>query len=328
MSPRPSAVRSAGNRRGPGRDGTLRNETVAHGCGPEPVAGVSGLRGIPVGALETAAQPRFFAGWSSPPCSCSALFIRMSAPSCSPGLSGLRGLSLSAGGGLGETAAIFVSLCEAGWEPGKHHSTPNGSNSLRGEFVHDDVWAIINNPDVRPGSSLSNIFFNDFWGKRMADNTSHKSYRPLCILTFKLNIALGGMTPLYFHVVNVCLHCAVTSLLMRTCERSVFDDSRPAFLTALLFAVHPIHTEAVSGIVGRADVLACLLFLLTFLSYIRSIDRSCSGESAPPTVSYWSLLLSLLLGTCAMLVKETGVTVFGVCVLYDGLVLCHKPLLS
>lgn len=59
------------------------------------------------------------------------------------------------------------------------------SNSLRGELVHDDVWAIVNNPDVRPGSSLRNIFSNDFWGKRMADNTSHKSYRPLCILTFK-----------------------------------------------------------------------------------------------------------------------------------------------
>ncbi|XP_064200587.1 protein O-mannosyl-transferase TMTC1-like [Anguilla rostrata] len=200
------------------------------------------------------------------------------------------------------------------------------SNSIRGEFVHDDVWAILNNPDVRPGSSLRNIFFNDFWGKRMADNTSHKSYRPLCILTFKLNIALAGMTALHFHVVNVCLHCAVSSLLMYVCERCVFDDSRLAFLSSLLFAVHPIHTEAVSGIVGRADVLACMLFLLAFLSYIRSVGEGYSGESAPPTVSSWSLLLSLLLGTCAMLVKETGITVFGVCVLYDGLVLSHKPL--
>ncbi|XP_036376086.1 protein O-mannosyl-transferase TMTC1-like [Megalops cyprinoides] len=200
------------------------------------------------------------------------------------------------------------------------------SNSLRGEFVHDDVWAIINNPDVRPGSSLRNIFFNDFWGKRMADNTSHKSYRPLCVLTFKLNVVLGGMTPLYFHMVNVCLHCAVTSLLMYVCERTAFEDGRLAFLTALLFAVHPIHTEAVSGIVGRADVLACLLFLLAFLSYVRSVDRACPEDSVPPTVSSCSLLLSLLLGTCAMLVKETGVTVFGVCVVYDGLVLCHKPL--
>uniref|UniRef100_A0A8D3BNL9 dolichyl-phosphate-mannose--protein mannosyltransferase n=1 Tax=Scophthalmus maximus TaxID=52904 RepID=A0A8D3BNL9_SCOMX len=193
--------------------------------------------------------------------------------------------------------------------------------SLRGELVHDDVWAILNNPDTRPGSRLGNIFSNDFWGKRMADNTSHKSYRPLCILTFKLNILLGGTTPLYFHMVNVCLHCAVTGLLMHMCKCCVFEDSRLAFITALLFAVHPVHTEAVSGVVGRADVLACLLFLLTFLSYVRIIIQGC--DSLPCTVSFSSLLLSLVLGTCAMLVKETGVTVFGVCVLYDALVLCQ-----
>uniref|UniRef100_A0A3Q1B468 dolichyl-phosphate-mannose--protein mannosyltransferase n=1 Tax=Amphiprion ocellaris TaxID=80972 RepID=A0A3Q1B468_AMPOC len=205
--------------------------------------------------------------------------------------------------------AVLVALCVLCY-----------SNSLRGELVHDDVWAIINNPDVRPGSSLGNIFSNDFWGKRMADNTSHKSYRPLCILTFKLNVLLGGMTPLYFHIVNMCLHCAVTCLLMQTCERCVFEDSRLAFITALLFAVHPVHTEAVSGIVGRADVLACLLFLLTFLSYVRSVGECDSEDSLPSTVSTWSLLISLLLGTCAMLVKETGITVFGVCLLYDALI--------
>ncbi|XP_063073013.1 protein O-mannosyl-transferase TMTC1 isoform X1 [Engraulis encrasicolus] len=201
------------------------------------------------------------------------------------------------------------------------------SNSVRGEFVHDDVWAITNNPDVRPGSSLRSIFSNDFWGKRMSDNTSHKSYRPLCILTFKLNILLGGMEPFHFHVVNVCLHCAVTAMLLHTCECCVFEDRRLAFLTALLFAVHPIHTEAVSGIVGRADVLACLLFLLTFLSYIRSVSVCDSEEDLPRLASVGYLLLSLALGTCAMLVKETGITVFGVCVLYDALVLCRKPFL-
>ncbi|KAF0029544.1 hypothetical protein F2P81_018649 [Scophthalmus maximus] len=202
------------------------------------------------------------------------------------------------------------------------------SSSLRGELVHDDVWAILNNPDTRPGSRLGNIFSNDFWGKRMADNTSHKSYRPLCILTFKLNILLGGTTPLYFHMVNVCLHCAVTGLLMHMCKCCVFEDSRLAFITALLFAVHPVHTEAVSGVVGRADVLACLLFLLTFLSYVRGVGVSVSEDSLPCTVSFSSLLLSLVLGTCAMLVKETGVTVFGVCVLYDALVLCRRPLIN
>ncbi|XP_025926176.1 transmembrane and TPR repeat-containing protein 1 [Apteryx rowi] len=151
----------------------------------------------------------------------------------------------------------------------------------------------------------------------MAENTSHKSYRPLCVLTFKLNILLGGMNPFYFHAVNVILHCLVTLVLMYTCDKAVFKDCRLAFVTALFFAVHPIHTEAVTGIVGRADVLACLLFLLAFLSYNRSVDQLYVGEHFPPTASPFFLLLSLFLGTCAMLVKETGVTVFGVCLVYD-----------
>uniref|UniRef100_A0A8C3WSZ2 dolichyl-phosphate-mannose--protein mannosyltransferase n=1 Tax=Catagonus wagneri TaxID=51154 RepID=A0A8C3WSZ2_9CETA len=190
--------------------------------------------------------------------------------------------------------------------------------SLQGEFVHDDVWAIVNNPDVRPGAPLRwGIFSNDFWGKGMAENTSHKSYRPLCVLTFKLNIFLTGMNPFYFHAVNVILHCLVTLVLMYTCDKTVFKNRGLAFVTALLFAVHPVHTEAVAGIVGRADVLACLLFLLAFLSYNRSVDQCHAGECFSPTASPFFLLLSLFLGTCAMLVKETGITVFGVCLVYD-----------
>nr|XP_015091213.1 protein O-mannosyl-transferase TMTC1 isoform X3 [Vicugna pacos] len=158
----------------------------------------------------------------------------------------------------------------------------------------------------------------------MAENTSHKSYRPLCVLTFKLNTFLTGMNPFYFHAVNVVLHCLVTLVLMYTCDKTVFKNRGLAFVTALLFAVHPIHTEAVAGIVGRADVLACLLFLLAFLSYNRSVDQCCAGERVPPTASPFFLLLSLFLGTCAMLVKETGITVFGVCLVYDLFSLSHN----
>ncbi|XP_053834406.1 protein O-mannosyl-transferase TMTC1 [Vidua macroura] len=223
----------------------------------------------------------------------------------------------SAGGRRGgaAAAAVLAGLCALCY-----------GNSLRGEFVHDDVWAIVNNPDVRAAAPVSAAFANDFWGKRMAENTSHKSYRPLCVLTFKLNILLAGMNPFYFHAVNVILHCLVTLVLMYTCDKAVFKDCRLAFVTALFFAVHPIHTEAVTGIVGRADVLACLLFLLAFLSYNRSVDQLYVGEHFPPTASPFFLLLSLFLGTCAMLVKETGVTVFGVCLVYDFFSLSYNGL--
>lgn len=91
------------------------------------------------------------------------------------------------------------------------------SNSLHGELVHDDVWAIVNNPDVRPGSSLRNIFTNDFWGKRMADNTSHKSYRPLCILTFRqvlLSSRSKHLATRIMLLVPVAGHCNIKSVLL------------------------------------------------------------------------------------------------------------------
>lgn len=208
--------------------------------------------------------------------------------------------------------ALVAGLCFAG--------------SLFGEFVHDDIWAILNNPDSRGESNLSSVFRNDFWGKAMNDNTSHKSYRPLCVLSFRMNVYFWGLDPFYFHLVNVVLHCLVSSLLCYICSRTVFDDRRPALGTALLFAVHPVHTEAVAGIVGRADVLACLLFLLAFLSYIRSVETDGVTDRFPGTRSPFLLLLSLVLGTCAMLVKETGITVFGVCLVYDLQVLCLRRL--
>lgn len=58
-------------------------------------------------------------------------------------------------------------------------------NSLDGELVHDDIPAIMNNMDLRPETPIMGIFMNDYWGKPMSDNTSHKSYRPITVLTFR-----------------------------------------------------------------------------------------------------------------------------------------------
>ncbi|XP_068133728.1 protein O-mannosyl-transferase TMTC1 isoform X2 [Hyperolius riggenbachi] len=222
--------------------------------------------------------------------------------------------SLLSGGDLGAWTfalpAVVAGLCFA--------------RSLAGEFVHDDIWAILNNPDSRGETNLSSVFRNDFWGKSMSDNTSHKSYRPLCVMSFRINVFLWGLDPFYFHVVNVILHGLASSLLCYVCSVTVFEDRRLALAAALLFAVHPVHTEAVAGIVGRADVLACLLFLLAFLSYIRSVETDSTADHFPGTRSPLLLLLSLLLGTCAMLMKETGITVFGVCLVYDFQILCLR----
>uniref|UniRef100_UPI00358F7ACC protein O-mannosyl-transferase TMTC1 n=1 Tax=Myxine glutinosa TaxID=7769 RepID=UPI00358F7ACC len=190
-------------------------------------------------------------------------------------------------------------------------------NSLRGDFVHDDTFAIVGNPDAWPGSPLARLFGNDFWGKPLTDSRSHKSYRPLCVLTFRLNACISGVEPLGFHVLNVLLHTVATLLFLCTCRVAVFTRKHPARLAALLFASHPVHCEAVAGIVGRADVLACVLYLLTFLTYVKSLAAYSADSVCLQTVRPGLLVTSLALGTCAMFAKETGVTVLGVCVGYD-----------
>lgn len=58
-------------------------------------------------------------------------------------------------------------------------------NSLNGDFVHDDIPAIVTNGDVVGPNSLKQLFLDDFWGTPMADPNSHKSYRPLTTLSFR-----------------------------------------------------------------------------------------------------------------------------------------------
>lgn len=84
-------------------------------------------------------------------------------------------------------------------------------------------------------------------------------------------------------------------------------------ISGVLFSIHPIHTEAVAGIVGRADVLCGAFFLLTLLSYKRYCVERQSGRSG----RYLWLLLTVLLMAASTLSKEIGITVLGVCVLYD-----------
>ncbi|CAH2063913.1 unnamed protein product, partial [Iphiclides podalirius] len=178
------------------------------------------------------------------------------------------------------------------------------ANSLGGEFVHDDIPAIVSNSDVTGGSSALGILRNDFWGTPMSDPNSHKSYRPLTTLSFRLNYLLCGLSAWWWHVCNVGLHAACCVLVART-GAVVARLQRPfAALAALLFAVHPIHTEAVTGVVGRADVLACVLFLSSLLLY--------HGSSGKHRV--WP---SVLLAALSMLAKETGLTALLFNVIFD-----------
>ena len=62
------------------------------------------------------------------------------------------------------------------------------SPALQNDFVHDDIPAIVRNPDVQGKTGLIALFKNDFWGKAMSEKTSHKSYRPLTVFTYRYDM--------------------------------------------------------------------------------------------------------------------------------------------
>ncbi|XP_032436374.1 protein O-mannosyl-transferase TMTC2 [Xiphophorus hellerii] len=186
-------------------------------------------------------------------------------------------------------------------------------NTLGADFCYDDSRAIKTNQDLLPETPWTNIFYDDFWGTLLTHSGSHKSYRPLCTLSFRLNYAVGGLEPWGYHAVNVALHGAVT-VLFTSLARLLLGGGPWSLLAGLLFASHPVHTEAVAGVVGRADEGAALFFLLSLLCYVRHCGLR--GHAGPWRLAAW-LLSSLACAACSMLWKELGVTVLAVAALYD-----------
>lgn len=164
-------------------------------------------------------------------------------------------------------------------------------NTLGNALVYDDLELLTKNTLVRDPFDLGTIFGNSYWGETRDSNL----YRPLTTWSFALNyranILLGrpGVAPLGFHLLNVLLHGVVGCLLFLW----LLKLDIPAWVglsAALLFAAHPIHTEAVAGVVGRAELLATgwgLLFLILHrrrrlmpLAGVAYFLALCSKESA------------------------------------------------
>eukprot|EP00727_Mastigamoeba_balamuthi_P005205 m51a1_g14683 putative transmembrane and tpr repeat-containing protein 3 (505) ;mRNA; f:81143-83236 len=193
------------------------------------------------------------------------------------------------------------------------------SNALDNSFCFDDRYAIVRNPDVSPASPLSDLLSHDFWGQDVSQPDSHKSYRPVTVLSFRLNrlllSAAPGETPdsmaPAFHRANVALHalaCAAVYAVALACSGG---DAWAATAASALFAVHPVHVEAVTGVVGRADLLCVLFSAAAYLLYARC--------ARPDGTRVCLLLLSAACVVAAALCKETGLTMAAVLVAHDVL---------
>ena len=122
-------------------------------------------------------------------------------------------------------------------------------------FLHDDVAIIGENPLVRESGRILEAFQHDYWAVIETNERRDRLYRPLTIASFALNHAAGGLDPLGYRIINALFHALASLALFWLCIR--FGLSRGAAgAVSLLFALHPVHTEAVNAVVARADLMA------------------------------------------------------------------------
>ena len=177
-------------------------------------------------------------------------------------------------------------------------------NSLGGALLYDDVPDVVRNRLVRD-FEVARIFTEPSWATWVG--IGYAGYRPVTTLSFALNHAVHGLAPAGYHVVNVALHAGVSALLVLLLVRLGLTLA-VAGLAGALFATHPVHTEAVASVVGRADLLAALLAFLAWLALVQ-------GERV--AVSIPRALAAAALMVLAVLAKESAVAIVAVIVAMD-----------
>jgi len=157
------------------------------------------------------------------------------------------------------------------------------SNSLSGEFIYDDYLVLSHSLFSQPLKFFK--FFNEPY---FEDFVKAGLYRPLTQISFALNF-LFGSSPTSFHVINVLLHI-VNSILIFILLIKLKFNVRLSSIVSFLFLILPIHIEAVSSIVGRAELL---VFFFSILSIILFLDSK--------------YITSTLFFFLALLSKETAI---------------------
>jgi len=176
------------------------------------------------------------------------------------------------------------------------------ANTLDGALMYDDTNAVVRNALVRAGD-LGAIFTEASWWRE-----GHgRGWRPVTTTSFALNHMAHGFAPRGYHAVNLLLHAGVSVLVLLTLAAAT-GRALVALVAALLFALHPVHTEAVASVVGRSELLAAAGFFLAWWCFLR---RDAGG------VRLWDAA-GVAAFAAGLLAKENAVTLLPVLVLADA----------
>jgi protein O-mannosyl-transferase len=210
-------------------------------------------------------------------------------------------------------------------------------NTLLNGFVYDDIFQVVKNPWITDVKYIPDFFLTKTWGYTGIGPSNY--YRPMMHLVYMLDYYVFGLEPWGFHLVNILLHACVSVLVFLLASRLfvqfekgggrssdvpaasgraddipqqvfslfTFHDSRSfAFIAALLFAVHPIHTEAVAWVAGLPELAFTFFYLLSFYFFI---------WSGPEMKAFY--LLSVASFFISTLFKETALTLPVIFLAYD-----------
>jgi protein O-mannosyl-transferase len=167
------------------------------------------------------------------------------------------------------------------------------ANAVLNNFTLDDRGVILKNPLVASLSGVWRGWVHSYW----PENLPGGQYRPLVIASFSIDWAIGGGRAAWFHFVNVLWHVAVCVLVFLLAAE-LFSPAA-ALGAALLFAVHPVHVEAVANTVGRCEIMAAAFALLALRSHRRG--------------SWWAIGWFVL----ALASKENGIVFVGLAMASD-----------
>lgn len=161
---------------------------------------------------------------------------------------------------------------------------------FKADFVHwDDDLHLLDNPiaQTHSPSAIPAIF----------GSSINKTYIPLTILSFNIEHYFFGLNPFIFHLNNFILHLLLCLVIYALVIRMGIDRGA-AFLTALLFAIHPMHVESVAWVTQRKDALYSLFYTLALFQYWKYLTYHRRG----------SYLISVLFGFLSILAKPMALS--------------------
>lgn len=177
--------------------------------------------------------------------------------------------------------------------------------SLFSQFIRDDHFQIVNNPQIQSWDYLPRLFSTHLWSHLGTDQAVH-FYRPLFSAWMLAVNTIGGLSPAWWHFSSIFLHAVTTFAVYKLCD-NLLRNRVAALFAALLFAVHPIHVDAVSWVSASNEILFTLLALSAIIVLLAPDG---SGPLTP-----FRLAASAALYAAALLTKETAVALLPVLLL-------------